>query len=305
MPPPANNRVIIAGGTGLVGRLLVKRLLEQNLEVQVLSRNPQQAHLPTGAEARPWKDLPELLEGSLALINLAGEGIADRRWSEARKKLLLESRVAPTRSLVHALRQTAHPPSVLINASATGIYGTYGETAVDEGQAPGEGSLAQICQAWEAEADEAQSVGLRVVKLRIGPVLAREGGALPKLALPVRLFAGCALGSGRQGFSWVHIEDLVRLVLECLRNPAFEGPINATAPHPCSNEAFTRLLASHLHRPVWPVPGFLTRSLLRLLVGEMAEPMLLGGAYVMPKKALDLGFRFQFSQATEALEDLL
>jgi len=305
MTLPANNRVIIAGGTGLVGRLLVMRLLEQDLKVQVLSRNPQRAHLPPGAEARSWEALPELLEDSLAVINLAGEGIADRRWNEARKKLLLESRVAPTRSLVRALQQTAHPPSVLINASATGIYGTQGETAVDEDRAPGEGFLAELCQAWEAEAGEAQSVGLRVVKLRIGPVLAREGGALPKLALPVRLFAGCALGSGRQGFSWIHLEDLVQLILECLRNPACEGPINATAPHPCSNEAFIRLLARHLHRPVWPVPGFLTRGAVKLLVGEMAEPMLLGGAYVIPKKALDLGFQFRFPQAVEALEDLL
>jgi hypothetical protein len=305
MGEPANHRVVIAGGTGLVGRLLVKRLLEQCLKVQVLSRNPQWAQLPPGAEARPWKDLPELLEGSLAVINLAGEGIADRRWNRTRKNLLLESRVTPTRTIVRTLRQTAHPPSVLVNASAIGFYGALGEAAVDEGQAPGNDFLAQVCQAWEAEADGAKRAGLRVVKLRIGPVLAREGGALPKLALPVRLFAGCALGSGRQGFSWIHIEDLVQLILECLRNPAFEGPINATAPHPCSNAAFTRLLARHLQRPVWPVPGFLTRGPLRLLMGEMAEPMLLGGAFVLPKKALDLGFAFRFPDAAQALKDLL
>jgi NAD dependent epimerase/dehydratase family enzyme len=116
---------------------------------------------------------------------------------------------------------------------------------------------------------------------------------------------GTALGSGRQGFSWIHIEDLVRLILECLHNPALAGPINATAPHPCSNEVFTRLLAKRLHRPVWPVPGFLTEAALKLLVGEMAKPMLLGGAYILPKKALDSGFEFRFPQAAEALADLL
>jgi len=305
MPEPGNKRIIVAGGTGLVGTYLTRLLLEEGMEVQVLSRNPGRVRLPIGAEARAWQELPELVQGCLAVINLAGEGIAEARWTASRKKALRESRIAPTQAIVGALALANPRPVVLVNASAIGIYGSLAETTVDESQAPGTGFLAEICRDWESEADAAKALGLRVVKLRIGPVLAREGGALPKMALPFRLFAGCALGSGRQGFSWIHIEDLARLILECIQNEAFEGAINATAPHPCSNEAFSRLLSQRLHRPLWPVPGLFTRGALKLLAGDMAEPMLLGGAFVLPKKALDLGFAFRFPQAAEALENLL
>jgi len=300
-----SHRVIVAGGTGLVGTRLVAELLKQGLQVQVLSRTPRRAQLPAGAEARGWEELPEMVEGSLAVINLAGEGIADHRWNEARKKTLLESRTNPTRHIVSALAQASQKPLVLVNASAIGIYGTQGAAAIDEAQAPGRGFLTEICRAWEAEAEAAQGLGLRVVKLRIGVVLAREGGALPKMALPIRCCMGSALGDGRQGFSWIHIEDLVRLILESLQNPAYLGPINATAPAPCSNLEVTQLIAKRLHRPVWPIPPFLTRNAVRLLVGEMAEPMLLGGAFVLPKRALALGFHFKFPRAADALEDLL
>ncbi len=300
-----DSRILVAGGTGLVGSRLVRALLAEGARVDVLSRNARGAHLPPGAQAHSWEALPGLMEGCRAVINLAGEGIADHRWSPARKRALLESRIGPTRGLLGALEQARHRPSVLVSASAIGIYGPLGEEAVDETQTPGEGFLAELCQTWETATDPARALGVRVVRLRIGVVLAREGGALPKLALPVRRFAGCALGSGRQGFSWIHIEDLVALILEAIRNPAFEGPVNATAPHPCNNGIFTHLLAKHLHRPLWPLPALLTRGALRLLVGEMAEPMLLGGAFVLPRKALDLGFSFRFPEAAGALEDLL
>jgi len=299
------SRIIVAGGTGLVGIRLVEELLKQGAAVQVITRNPRRARLPEGAQACSWEDLPRLVDGSSAIINLAGEAIADRRWSPVRKQALHESRIAPTRSLVSALAQANHGPSVLINASAIGIYGTRGEESVNEDQAPGVGFLPELCRAWEATADSARALGIRVVLLRTGVVLAREGGALPKLALPLRCFAGTVLGSGRQGFSWIHIEDLVQLVLESIGNPAFAGPLNATAPHPCSQGAFTRLLAKRLHRPLWPVPGFISGAMLKLLLGEMAEPMLLGGAFVLPKKSLDLGFHFRFPQAADALQDLL
>ncbi len=303
------SRILIAGGTGLVGARLTGALLQQGAEVLILSRNPDDAHLPQGAQAHGWQALPGILEGCCAVINLTGEGIADHRWTPARKKALESSRMGPTRSLLSALEKARERPSVLINASAIGIYGTRApeptQEPIDEAEALGKGFLPELCRAWEAAADPAQALGVRVVKLRTGVVLAREGGALPKLLLPVRCFAGTPFGSGRQGFSWIHIEDLIRLILECIRNPAFEGPINATAPHPCSQAAFTRLLAERLHRPLWPLPACLTRNTLRLLVGEMAESMLLGGAFVLPGKALDLGFSFRFSEPAEALEDLV
>ena len=293
------SRIIVAGGTGLVGTRLVGALRASGAEVQVLSRS---AHTPG---TRAWEDLPKILEGSDALINLTGAGIADARWSPARKALLRQSRLEPTERILKALASCAVRPRVLVNASAVGIYGSRREELLDESQPPGEGFLAELCRDWEAAADQADDLGLRVVKLRIGVVLAREGGALPRIAQPVRLFAGAVLGSGRQGFSWIHIEDLVRLILEALKNPTFEGAFNATAPMPCTHRAFMQILAQRLCRPLWPVPAFFTRTALKLLVGEMAEPMLLGGVFASPRKVLDLGFTFRFPSAEKALENLL
>lgn len=295
----AGSRIIVAGGTGLVGTRLVRALLASGAEVQVLSRSAQAPGTHT------WEALPEILEGSQAIINLAGAGIADERWSPARKEVLRQSRLEPTARILQALASCTARPSVLVNASAVGIYGAKREELLDEAQPPGEGFLAELCRDWEAAADRAEALGLRVVKLRIGVVLARDGGALPRIAQPVRLFAGTILGSGRQGFSWIHIEDLVRLILEALKNPAFEGAFNATAPLPCTNRTFTQLLAQRLRRPLWPVPALFTRTALKLLVGEMAEPMLLGGVFASPRKALELGFTFRFPNAEKALEDLL
>ncbi|MDP2877794.1 MAG: TIGR01777 family oxidoreductase [Holophaga sp.] len=302
MGTQAGKGIVIAGGTGLVGTHLTQALVRQGWNVHILSRSPQ----PSGdssIQIHGWDDLPDLLEGASALINLAGEGIADHRWSQARKAALLESRINPTQRLVEALAIAKNPPPVFVNASAIGIYGTHATTPVDEHHLPGTGFLAELCQRWEAAADGA--LGLRVIKLRLGVVLAREGGALEKIVLPIRYFAGTALGTGRQGFSWIHIEDVVSLILEAIENPAYTGVMNATSPHPCSNAELTRHIAKRLHRPVWPIPGFITATALKLLVGEMAEPMLLGGAYVLPAKAQALGFQFRFPTIEESLEDLL
>ena len=298
-------RVVVAGGTGLVGRPLVRALAERGIQVTVLSRNPERLNLPTGATAHGWEHLPTLLEGADAVINLAGEGIADRRWSAARKALILHSRTQATSRLVAAMGACAHPPAALVNASAIGYYIPKGEATVDETAAPGSGFLAEVCQAWEAEAMAASALGVRVALVRIGVVLAREGGALPKMALPVRWFMGCKLGSGDQGLSWIHLDDLVAMLMEAARNPAWEGVFNGTAPQPFSNEAFTRLLAERLHRPTLPVPGFLTTAATKVLLGEMAGALLLQGAYVVPARAQALGFQFRFPTAGAALENLL
>lgn len=298
-------KVVVAGGTGLVGLRLVEALVEQKALVAVVSRRPERARLPEGAEAHSWKELPALLEGADAVFNLAGEGIADQRWSPERKEAILHSRTESTRRIVEALQWVSQKPSVLVNASAIGIYGSRGEVPLDEESAPGEGFLPEVCLAWEREADAVTAMGVRLVKMRLGIVLAKEGGALPKMVRPVRLFLGCALGSGHQGFSWIHREDLVRLLLEAARNPAYEGVINATSPQPVSQKAFMRLIAKGLHRPLWPLPSFLTRLASTWLLGEMAEPMLLQGAYIHPRKALMLGFQFTFEKPEGALADLL
>jgi len=291
--------VVVAGGSGLVGRALVAALAGAGVRVTVLSRTPRAAGLPAGAEARGWDDLPAALEGADAVINLCGESIAGARWSPARKQLLVDSRVGPTGRLVQAMAGRG----VLVNASAVGIYGALDGRPVDEAQAPGKGFLAQVCRKWEAAADGA--AGARVVKLRLGVVLARDGGALPKMALPVRLFQGTRLGHGQQGLSWIHLDDLVRMLVEAAANPAWQGPVNAVAPMPVTNETFTRALARRLHRPLLPVPAWITRAALRLLLGEMGQAMLLEGAFVYPRKAEALGFEFRFPGVEAALADLL
>jgi len=213
--------------------------------------------------------------------------------------------VGATARLVGAMRACARPPTALVNASAIGYYIPRDTVTVDEAAGSGTGFLADVCRAWEAEAAEAAALGVRVALVRIGVVLAREGGALPKMALPVRCFAGCKLGSGTQGLSWIHLDDLVAMLVEAAGNPRWQGPFNGTAPEPLGNEAFTRLIARRLHRPLLPVPGLLTSAATKLLLGEMAEALLLQGAYVLPARAQALGFRFRFPTAQAALEDLL
>ncbi|HWQ09453.1 MAG TPA: TIGR01777 family oxidoreductase [Holophaga sp.] len=305
MGDPGLRKAVITGGTGLVGRRLAEVLLRQGAQVAVVSRTPGRARLPEGARAISWEELPDQMDGADAVFNLAGESLADGRWSPRRKAAIRDSRLEATRLVVDAMRRTARRPAVLVNASATGFYGPRGEDLIDETAPAGQGFLADVCRAWEGEAEAVRGLGVRLVKLRLGIVLARTGGALPEMARPVRLGLGCPLGSGRQGISWIHLEDLVRLLLEAAADPAWEGSINATAPEPLSQEAFTRTLARELHRPVWPVPAFLTRLGTRLLLGEMAEALLLRGAYVLPRKALALGFAFRFGTLREALADLL
>ena len=299
------NRVVVAGGTGLVGRPLVQALLDLGATVTVLTRTPDRLSLPAGATAHSWADLPSLLEGADAVINLAGEGIADSRWTPTRKAAIHTSRMAATRSLVAAMEACQQAPAALVNASAIGYYIPKDAAAIDESASLGTGFLAEVCRDWEAEAQTAAALGVRVTLLRIGVVLARKGGALPKMALPVRLFQGCKLGTGTQGLSWIHLDDLVAMLVQAAANPAWTGPCNATAPQPLSNEAFTRLIAQQLHRPLLPVPGWLTAGATRLLLGDMAEALLLQGAFVLPAKAQALGFQFRFPTAQAALEDLL
>jgi uncharacterized protein (TIGR01777 family) len=298
-------KVVITGGTGLVGRHLVQALVQDHVLVAVVSRHPQRVSLPKGAEAHEWRKLPALLEGADAIFNLAGEGIAEKRWSPARKEAILRSRIESTRHIVEALQWVSQKPSVLVNASAIGYYGPHARLPLDEESPPGKDFLAQVCQAWEQEADAVSAKGIRLVKLRLGLVLARDGGALGKMAQPVKRFLGCTLGSGRQGLSWIHIDDLVRLLMESACNSAYEGAINATAPRPISQKVFMHLLARRLHRPLWPLPSALTRIASSCLLGEMAEPMLLQGAFVYPKKAQNLGFQFAFEKPEAALIDLL
>ncbi len=300
------SKVVLAGGSGLVGRHLTQALLAGGCGVVVLSRDPARAALPAGPLVATWDDLPRALEGADAVINLAGEGMADKRWTGSRKAALLASRVGSTRRLVEAMAAMAAPPRTLVNASAVGFYGGRDGAPVDESAQVGKGFVAEVCKAWEAEADRAAAAGVRVVKLRLGVVLAKEGGALPRMALPAKLFQGAKLGHGQQGFPWIHIDDLVAVFLRVASDPAFEGAVNATAPMPLTNESFTRALCRALHRPYnGLVPGFATALGARLLFGEMAEEMLLKGVFVYPRRLQASGVAFRFKDANAALADLL
>lgn len=295
-------KYVIAGGSGFLGRALVKELVFGGHEVVILTRGRPQAS--DGARWVSWPDGPwqQEIDGADGVINLAGAGIADKRWSAAHKDDLRQSRVTSTRALVTAMREAVIPPGVFVSGSAIGFYGPQPEdgAALDESAPPGSDFLSTLAVDWEAEAHAAAALGVRACIVRTGVVLSREGGALQKLIPPFRFFVGGPLGSGRQIMSWIHLRDWVEMVVWFLRSHDAWGVFNATAPNPVTNAAFSRALGAALGRPSWlPVPGFA----LKLIVGEMAGPALLAGQRVLPRRALDLGFTFQFPDIGPALRD--
>ncbi|MFZ5591460.1 MAG: TIGR01777 family oxidoreductase [Bacillota bacterium] len=301
-------RAVIAGGSGLIGRAIIPYLLAQNWQVTVLTRS-QRPSLPAGASYALWPGSSgqgsltwaRVLEGASALINLAGASIAGRRWSEQYKQVILESRIQSTRRLVDAIASlpAGQRPRVLINASATGYYGSRGDEELTENSPPGSDFLSQVCQAWEQEALRAAEYGTRVMLLRTGLVLAKDGGALPRLLLPFHLYVGGRTGSGRQWMSWIHIQDLVRLIYFLLCHPQASGPFNAVAPRPVTNAEFCRIAARVLKKPAWlPQPEFV----LRLLLGEMADSLLLASQRALPERPLTEGFVFAYPDLTQALQ---
>jgi uncharacterized protein (TIGR01777 family) len=303
MDEPLKN-IVVAGGSGLVGLFLIEALVARGIRVVVLSRDPSRVSLPAGATACGYEALPGVLENAEAVINLAGASIAGKRWNKVYKLELVESRVGLTAKLVEAMSRCIVKPKALVNASAIGFYGPHHGEPISELDSEGKGFLPSLCAAWEKAADKALELGVRVVKIRSGVVLTRNGGALAKMVLPMKLFQGSKLGHGQQGFSWIHIDDIVGLYLEAARNSAWKGAINGTAPRPLTNETFTHLLGARLHRPVMPIPSFLTEIGVKILLGEMASEVL-EGAFVYPTQALKLGYTFKFEKAEDALADLL
>lgn len=291
----------MTGGTGFLGGALVDALRAGGNEVLVLTRNPAR----DGGEVQwsPGRGLGSwaaAFEGAGAVINLAGAPIAEGRWTEARKTSILASRVEATRAVVSALRAAAAEGAVLLNGSAVGYYGTHRGDALDESSPPGHDFLAKVCLEWEAEALEARAIA-RVVLLRTGFVVARDGGALPRLALPFHFFAGGPLGSGRQVMSWIHRDDWVAMVRWALTSTGVSGPLNLTAPSPVTNREMAAAVGRALHRPAFmPAPSFA----LRLMLGEMADALILNGQRVLPRVAQEHGFRFQYESIDEALAEI-
>jgi hypothetical protein len=300
-------KVIVAGGSGFIGRALCRALAQRGDEVVVLSRNPARARerLEPGATAAHWDGATAgpwaaSLEGAAAVVNLCGEGVVERRWTPERKAALRSSRVGATRAIVGAIAGASRRPSVLVNTSAVGFYGARGDEEVGEEDGAGEGFLAQLCADWEREARNAEAHGVRVVMPRNGVVLG-DGGALSKMLTPFRLFVGGPIGDGRQGFPWIHLADVVGIYLFAIDRSEVAGPVNATAPNPLSMKEFCKVLGRVLGRPSWaPVPAFVVRA----LYGEGAE-VLLSGQRAVPRKIRALGYRFRFETAEPALRDLL
>ena len=273
--------VIVAGATGLIGTELTKALR---------ARGDQVLALPRYGSA-PWQ-----VEGFDAVVNLAGENLAARRWSPEFKKQIQDSRVETTRALVDAIGRASRKPRVLVNASAVGFYGGRGDETVDESAAPGSDYLSGVVQAWEAEARKA---AVRSVQIRTGIVLSSKGGALQPMLPPFRAFVGGPIGSGKQWFPWIHLADEVGAILWCLDHD-LEGPVNLVAPGIVTMKEFAKALGGALHRPsAFPVPG----AALKLLLGEFAE-VILEGQRAVPKMLFDKGFRFRFTDVNDALKDL-
>ncbi len=307
--------LVIAGGTGFLGRPLAESSAETGDEVVVLTRRlppGRTQHDPgtgvPGVTRAGWDparggDWAALLDGADAVVNLAGESIAGARWTPAWKARLRESRLVTTRALVEAVRSARRPPRVFVSASAVGYYGAAaGDRVLDETAPPGDDFLARLCVEWEAEAARAAEAGARVVLVRTGLVLDAGGGALAKMLPAFRLGLGGRFGSGQQYVPWIHRLDWLELVRWALAEPSLSGPLNATAPDPVTNAAFARALARALRRPAWlPAPAFA----LRLALGEMADALLLGGQRAVPARALALGFEFRFRELGRALEHIL
>ncbi len=301
-------RVTITGATGLIGPQLTAALLERGAEVTVLSRDPERARSKLGdVTALAWNLLEEAapveaLSGRDAVVHLAGEPVA-QRWSAGAKRAIRDSRVLGTRNLLAGIAALAAPerPRTLISSSAIGYYGPHGEEPLDEDSPPGTDFLAQVCVEWEAEAAKATDLGLRVVLLRTGVVLDAAGGALAKMLTPFRLGVGGPVAGGRQYMAWIHTDDLVGMMLAAIDDERWSGPVNATAPEPVTNAAFSHALGSVLHRPsLLPVPGLA----LRALYGEMAE-IVTTGARAFPAKPLVLGYEFSQPRLEHALRSAL
>lgn len=296
-------RILLSGGTGLIGRALCQHWLQQGHELLVWSRRPEQVPRLCGAAVRGVARLEELGDIELdAVINLAGAPIAERHWTRRRKALLWDSRIHLTEQLVEWLAGLTRRPPLLISGSAVGWYGDGGERQLRESDTPVSSDFAsQLCIAWEESAQRAQELGMRVVLVRTGLVLAHEGGFLGRLLPPFRLGLGGRLGSGHQWMPWIHLHDQVALIDFLLHHPTAGGPYNACAPQPVRNAEFTRSLAQELHRPaLLPLPA----SLLRVGFGELSG-LLLGGQHTLPERLLAEGFAFRFSELRAALVDLL
>lgn len=293
--------ILLTGGTGLIGRQLCRHWLAQGHRLTVLSRTPESVARICGAQVLGVGRLQDVIGAVDAVVNLAGAPIADRPWTHKRKALLWSSRISLTESLLAWLERLEQKPAVLISGSAVGWYGDGGERELTEDSGPVQDDFpSQLCIAWEETAARAVALGIRVVLVRTGLVLAAEGGFLSRLLLPFKLALGGPIGNGRQWMPWVHIRDQIALIDFLLHKADARGPYNACAPHPVRNREFAKTLGQVLHRPAFmPMPAFA----LKVGLGELSG-LLLGGQKALPERLLAAGFTFQFTELRAALDDL-
>jgi uncharacterized protein (TIGR01777 family) len=296
--------ILLTGGTGLIGSHLCRTLSERGDRLTVLTRNPARA-------AGRWPDITfvrslesvDADESFDAVVNLAGESIGARPWTTRRRETLRKSRIATTERLVNLIERLGRKPEVLVSGSALGYYGQHASRAFTEESEPVSGSFSHtLCRDWEAAAERAANMNVRVCTLRTALVLARNGGILRSMLLPFRLGLGARIGTGEQWMSWIHVHDLVRLLISAIDESRFAGPVNAGAPNPVTNREFTRALGNALRRPT---PFVIPQFALRTLLGQMAEELFIAGTRMIPARALELGFTFAFPQLDDALTDLL
>jgi uncharacterized protein len=296
-------RLVVTGASGFIGPFLCARLLEKGHTLTLLTRVAPRDSSTATKRWLHWTpgtpgDWEKVVDGADGVINLAGEPIAAKRWTEHQKRKIHTSRIETTHSLVEAIAKAQKKPALLLNASGIGYYGPHGDETLTEKAAAGTDFLSTVCRDWEEEAKKAESLGVRVIRLRTGIVLGPGGGALAKMIPPFKFFVGGPLGSGSQWMSWIHLEDEVGLMLYLIENSQTYGPINATAPNPVTMKEFCQTLGRVMGRPSWaPVPAFA----LRLMLGELAG-MLLTGQRVIPAAAHRLGYHFRYANLYEALE---
>jgi hypothetical protein len=295
--------ILITGGTGLIGRRLCQALLAEGHELTVFSRKPDSVAEKCGAGVHAIGSLSEWRPSMAfdAVVNLAGEPIVDQRWTDKRKQVLWDSRISLTEELVRRMSAAERKPAVLLSGSAIGYYGGRGDEVLDETSSAGTDFPARLCVGWEAAAREAESLGVRVCLQRTGLVLSKEGGLLGRMLPPFRLGMGARVGDGRQWMSWIHIDDLIAIMLRLLRDEQMHGPYNVTSPQPVTNAEFTRSLAAVLRRPA---PFVAPAALLRLSMGESAS-LLLEGQRVLPKRLQAAQHRYAHPELANALGDLL